>query len=147
MKIQVLLFINDRFREEALFPSVFYILEFTFKPLSFTKNGLIAPFPVTQAETITKFFSSYHTHFSTERLFLNLSAKAPALFVCLSCVSELIMVVFKRLNGFNPFLLIICLTEVRLIPVFFFLLTVFFLYRYFFSWRRVATRIMFLQKN
>ena len=37
-----------------------------------------------------KFFSSCHTHLSTERLFLNLSINAPALFVHISCVPELI---------------------------------------------------------
>ena len=66
-----------------------------------------------------KSFSSCHTHFSTERLFLNLSDNAPSLFVRHSCVPELIMVVFKRLNCFNLLLFIISLTEVRLIPVFF----------------------------
>ena len=57
--------------------------------------------------------------FLTEQLFLNLSDNAPSLFVHHSCVPELIMVVFKRLNCFNLLLFIISLTEVRLIPVFF----------------------------
>ena len=56
-------------------------------------------------------------YFSTERLFLNLSATAPALFVRLSCVPQLIMAVVKSLNCFNPLLFIIRLTEVRLIPM------------------------------
>ena len=53
-------------------------------------------------------------------LFLNLLAKALALFVCLSYVPERIMVVFKRFNCLNSLLFIIHLIQVWLLYLSFF---------------------------
>ena len=121
IKIQVIH--NTIDSRKKLFPSVFYMFWNWLSNLYHSQKG---PFYVTQAKTITFFycllniififksqtkllwgikgtfkvksFSSYHSHFLTKPLFLNLSAKAPVLFGCLVLIPKLIMVVCRHLK-------------------------------------------------